>query len=142
MATATPLPLTLNDDQRRRLAELGVVLCYAHGSVVQGRAMRESDLDIAVLLKQIPEPGDAITLMSNIGRVFEIFVPGRDVDVAFLNEAGPLFKQVVAVEGLLLFARTEDDRIRFEVHAMHEYEATRCMRDIGYRALRAHYAAL
>lgn len=133
-------PLALTDDMTRGLAQLGVVLCYAHGSVINGTAMRESDLDIAILFNAMPE--NALRTTTQIANALGDLAPRRELDIAILNEASPLFKQVVAVEGLLLYARSEDDRIRFEVHAMHEYEDSKGIRAIGYAALKARYAAL
>lgn len=131
-------PLSLTDTMRRELARLGVVLCYAHGSVVKGTAMRESDLDIAVLFDAMPE--HALRATTQVTDALGGLVPGREFDIAILNEATPLFKQVVAVEGVLLYARSEDDRIRFEVQAIHEHEASRWIHRIAFRAMRARSA--
>ena len=137
----TSLP-RLTEDTQRQLAQLGVVLCYAHGSVIAGRAMRESDLDIAVLLDASPNAKDALVLMEHIRKILQHLAPKRELDISFLNEAGPLFQQVVAAGGELLYARSDDDRIRFEFHAMHEYEASKRVRRIGYDLLNTHYASL
>jgi len=134
--------LQLNDDTQHQLAELGVVLCYAHGSVVKGTAMRESDLDVAVLFHVAPIPKDAIAMTGKLQRLLHTLAPTRDLDIVILNEASPLFRQVVAVEGLLLYARSEDDRIRFECTAMHEYEASRRLHRIAFRELMARPAPL
>lgn len=127
--------IQLTHDEKRRLAGLGVVLCYAHGSVVKGTAMRESDLDIAVLLERMPGPRDALRIASDITNILQHLAPKRELDVAILNEASPLFRHVVAVEGQLLSARSDEDRIQFEITAMHEYEASRRIHRIAFNMM-------
>lgn len=128
-------PLSLTEDMTRELARLGVVLCYVHGSVVKGTAMRESDLDIAVLFDTMPE--HTLRVSTHIADTLGSIAHGRELDIAILNEASPLFKQVVAAEGSLLYARSEDDRIRFEVQAIHEYESSKYLHRIAFRAIMA-----
>ncbi|MFH1098909.1 MAG: nucleotidyltransferase domain-containing protein [Candidatus Uhrbacteria bacterium] len=125
--------LSLTEEMKRQLVQLGVMLCYAHGSVVKGTAMRESDLDVAVLFDEMP--ADALRVMAQVTDALSGLAPGRELDIAILNEASPLFKQVVAVEGHILYARSEDDRIRFEFRAMHEYESSKHIHRIAFRAM-------
>lgn len=134
--------MDLTNDQQQQLANLGVILCYAHGSVVRGTTMRESDLDIAVLLAQAPQPADALRVMEQVRAILQPLAPTRELDIAFLNDSSPLFQQVVAVEGTVLYERSEDDRIRLEFRAMHEYEASRRIHRIAFQAIMARPAPL
>lgn len=132
--------LSLTNTMERQLAKFGVVLCYVHGSVTRGTATRESDLDIAVLFERTP--ANPLRMIGDISEVLSALAPKRDLDIAILNETTPLFAQVIAVEGVVLYERSEDDRIRFEFRAMHEHEASKHVRRIGYVLLNARYAAL
>lgn len=115
--------IKLTDEQRRTLGGLGVVLCYVHGSVAAGTARADSDVDIAILFERQPE--DPIQATTAIIQALDAFAPGREIDVATLNDASPLLAQSVAARGTLLYARSSDDVLRFQMHTMHEYESSR-----------------
>ena len=110
----------LTDHQKAALEKLGVVLCYLHGSVVAGTTRNDSDADVAVLFEEMPK--DPIGITGKLIDIFAGFIQGRELDIAILNEASPLLKQIVASEGRVLYARSSDDTLRFELRAMHEYE--------------------
>ena len=116
-------------EQRAKLAKLGVVLLYAHGSVAMGTARQDSDVDVAVLFHRMPE--DPIEATGAIMRALCDFAPENKLDVAILNESSPLFKQIVASTGKLLYARSPDDALRFELRSMHEYEYSRHIVRLG-----------
>jgi len=121
--------------QRAELARLGVVLCYLHGSLAASNARRDSDADIAVLFDEMPP--DVIALTGSLLQALEGFAPGRELDIAILNEASPLFNQSVAAHGMCLYSRSEDDETRFQVRAMHEYEDSRHVAKVGRDAVLA-----
>lgn len=128
MDTAT---LRLTDAERGELARLGVVLCYLHGSVAQGVAQQDSDVDVAVLFDEMPE--DVITITGSLLQTLERFARGRELDVAILNEASPLFRQAVASRGCLLYSRSPDDALKFELRSMHDYEYSRPVARLGQK---------
>ena len=119
----------LTDQQKVALQKLGVVLLYLHGSIAAGTPRTDSDADIAVLFEQMPE--DPIGVTGKLIDILTGFIPGRELDIAILNEASPLLKQAVASRGTLLYARSSDDDLRFQVQSMHEYEASRRITRIG-----------
>ena len=122
-----------SDTQIAKLKELGVTLVYLHGSVAAGTARGDSDTDVAVLFEKMPE--DVIEAATAIRLVLAGIVPGRELDVAILNEASPLLKQIVASTGRLLYARSPDDTLRFELRAMHDYEYSRHVVKLGQELL-------
>lgn len=68
----------------------GLISAYLFGSVASGRAHRESDVDLAVLLdRQVyPTPQQRFDLrLRLIGRLQSAI--GRDVDLVVLNDAPP-----------------------------------------------------
>ena len=128
--------LTLSDKQKIELQKFGVVLLYVHGSIVTGKAGKESDVDIAVLFERTPE--DSIEATAGIIEALRGFIPDREKDIAILNEASPLLKQVVASRGTLLYARSPDDTLRFELRTMHEYEYSRHVVRLGQELVLKH----
>lgn len=121
--------LTLTKEQKIALQELHVVLCYLHGSVASGVARPESDADIAVLFETAPK--DPLQATTMILEALHGLFPARSLDIAILNEASPLLKQIVASTGELLYARSPDDALRFELRAMHDYEHSKYVVRLG-----------
>lgn len=119
----------LSAEQKAELKRLGVVLCYLHGSMAMGLERGDSDLDVAVLLDSGPK--DAVDVTTSIIAALASFVPSREIDVAILNDASPLLAQSVAVRGKLLYARSSEDDLLFQIRAMHEYESSRRIVHIG-----------
>lgn len=119
----------LTNIQRAALKKMAVVLLYVHGSIASGQAGKESDVDVAVLFEHSPE--DPVRATTAIVEALQGFVPGREMDVAILNDASPLLAQSVASRGKLLFARSPADDLLFQVRAMHEYESSRRITRIG-----------
>lgn len=78
-----------HDNDIARIAEThGVVLLLQFGSSVTGRVHARSDLDLAALLAQ-PRISlrDRAALLHDLQAIF----PDREVDLAILNYADPLF---------------------------------------------------
>ncbi len=121
--------ITLSERQKQALEKLGVVLCYLHGSVAAGTAHKDSDVDVAVLFEKMPK--DVISTEGVLYSSLAGLVPGRKLDIALLNEASPLLKQIVASTGTLLYARSEDDTLQFVLRAMHEYEYSKHVVSLG-----------
>lgn len=89
---------------RKALAEVarthGIVLALQFGSSVSGRTHAQSDLDVAVLLERVPESLDAeIDLNVDL----QALVPDREVDVAVINRADPLFLKKITENCHLLY---------------------------------------
>ena len=125
----------LTEAQILALANAGVVLCYVHGSVATSTARTDSDLDIAVLLER--GPAAAIHAPEVILEALCDYMPERNKDIAILNEANPLLQQTVASQGTLLYARSQDDVLRYELRAMQAYEYSRHVVRLGQELLLA-----
>jgi predicted nucleotidyltransferase len=77
----------------------GVVSAYVFGSVSEGRAHSESDLDIAVLLdrRRYPDERARFEAQIELRRHLSPASVGRDVDVVVLNDASPVLgRRIVA----------------------------------------------
>lgn len=100
-----------------------VVCAYLFGSHAEGRAHRESDVDIGVLLDRekyptVRERFEArVRLIGALGSLLET----NDVDLVILNDAPPELGARIATEGVRIYCSNED-----KLHAF--------VRDIQLRA--------
>jgi uncharacterized protein len=98
-----------------------VLAAYIFGSVATGRTRPNSDVDIAVLLRDNIRPSAMfrfrLRLITELGSV--LYHP--DVDVVILNEAPPLLAHRVLSKGKLVFERSASARIRFQVMTANRY---------------------
>lgn len=79
----------------------GVVSVYLFGSVAEGRAHRESDLDVGVLLDRFryPDAASRFEAQVQLRRYLSPSSVGREVDLVVLNDASPLLaRRIVAGE--------------------------------------------
>ena len=69
----------------------GLISAYAFGSVPEGRAHRESDLDVGILLDRgnHPDAESRFAAQLELRRHLTPATVGRDVDVVVLNDAPP-----------------------------------------------------
>ena len=85
--------------------ELGVVSVYLFGSHAAGRAHRESDVDLGVLLRwdRHPERRDRFEVRVALGSGLASVLGTNEVDVVILNDAPPLLGRRIIWEGRRLF---------------------------------------
>ena len=82
----------------------GVVSAYLFGSQAAGRAHRESDVDVGVVLSFARHPTAGarfearLRLLADLGAAL-----GREVDVVILNDAPPLFTRHIVLDGQRVF---------------------------------------
>ena len=106
-----------------------VELVIQFGSTVEGRAIRESDVDVAVLCDG---PAD-------LDRLFLVLAPElrtARLDLVDLRRAGPLLAFEVARKGRLLFERRPGAFHAFQSLASRRYCDTEKLRAAQRRALR------
>jgi predicted nucleotidyltransferase len=86
------------------LAEIGarhrVRLLLQHGSTVSGHVHSESDLDIAALFE---DGQGSLASVIALSADLQEFYPGREVDVAVINRADPLFLKKILERCALLY---------------------------------------
>ena len=79
-------------DARTIAGKYGLLLILQYGSSVTGHLHAQSDVDLGVLFERAP---DSLGVFGDLAADLQALVPDRDVDVALLNHADPLFlKQV------------------------------------------------
>jgi predicted nucleotidyltransferase len=94
-------------------APAAVVAAYLFGSHATGRACRESDVDVAVLLEPDLPAGDAFDLRVTLASDLVGVLHTNEVDVLVLNEAPPLLAARVLQEGIRVYCRDEARLRRF-----------------------------
>jgi hypothetical protein len=120
-----PEPLSSEgvDDLVKRLQTLcaanDVVLLYLHGSHARGEQGPLSDMDLAVLLGR--ESSTSLDSELDFLAALQSASGREDVDLVFLDRAGPIIKDRVVRHGRLVYQRSEKERILFEERAIKEY---------------------
>jgi predicted nucleotidyltransferase len=91
-----------------------VVSAYLFGSHAEGRAHRESDVDVAVVLDydQAPTRQERFDHRVRLGSALIRALHVNDVDLVVLNDTPPLLARRILSEGKLLYcADPEADRV-------------------------------
>lgn len=89
----------------------GVRLAVLFGSTARGRATRESDIDIGVLM----QAGLNVTPSKQVALER---AAGRPVSITHLDDAPPLLRFEIGRDGVVLIEREPDAWIRFRTQAM------------------------
>ncbi|MBI3924473.1 MAG: nucleotidyltransferase domain-containing protein [Armatimonadetes bacterium] len=118
----------------------GVRLAYLFGSVAEGRADSQSDVDVGVVL---PEPCDGKAALSQVAHMQQDLRPffDRKLDLVVLNLAGPLLAHEVIRRGQVLYSHDESERMRYEVRIRDTYEDYRHIQSFFIRALKEQLAS-
>jgi predicted nucleotidyltransferase len=90
----------------------GLVSVYLFGSVAEGRAHRESDVDLGLLLDRAayPTPQSRFDVRLRLAGTLPA-VARRDADIVILNDAPPTLARRILVDGrCLLLADRDADR--------------------------------
>ena len=115
------------DPAARRLAEAladipGIRLGFLFGTRAKGRARKDSDFDVAVLVTEelaSEERGGLIRrLAARLGRE----VSSERLDIVILNDAPALLRHRVLRDGTLLFQSSPEERVRFSIQTIREYQ--------------------
>lgn len=85
--------------------DLGVASAYLFGSHAEGRAHRESDVDVGILLQwdRHPTSRDRFEMRIRLGSDLISVVRCNEVDVVILNDAPPLLGRKIVQDGLRVF---------------------------------------
>jgi len=81
-----------------------VVVAYLYGSHAEGRAHRESDIDIGVLLdrSRCPTPDLRFKARIELGAELIATLHCNEIDLVILNDAPPLFARHVVCSGTMV----------------------------------------
>jgi len=101
-----------------------IIAAYLFGSCATGKSGPLSDIDLAFLVDsaQYDENnfryGYKAYLITELMRLLST----NGVDVVILNDAPPLLKFQIIYHGIVLFSRSEKERLAFHVRAFNEYQ--------------------
>lgn len=95
---------------------------YVYGSVAQGRARSDSDIDIGVLLGRPLPAARALRYRLKLAGELGAALHRNDVQVVILNDAPPLLAQRALSRGVLVYQRSRAARVRFHVATARRYE--------------------
>jgi predicted nucleotidyltransferase len=98
-------------------ADTRIVAAWLFGSIVCGTPGPGSDVDLAILLAPDAENFSLPSFIVSLEKVLD-----WSVDVVVLNRAGELLKYEVRRNGRLLWDRSPETRIRFEVMGRKYFE--------------------
>lgn len=94
-----------------------ISLLYVFGSYATGKNNGNSDLDIAILLKDNYVPMAKLELLGDLNIIFK----RDDIDLVILNSASPVLKFQVVKYGAKLYMEDEVDKVNFEAKVVSEY---------------------
>ncbi len=97
----------------------GIVCAYLFGSIARGDDHPESDIDVAVLLKERPVStfeGLGLELAGRLERDM-----GRRTDLIILNDAPVDLIHRILRDGILIYETDRSRRISFETRARQDY---------------------
>jgi predicted nucleotidyltransferase len=113
------------DDLERKLGQAlatvrpEVIAAYLFGSQARGTARANSDVDVAILMRDTP-PSTLDGMGLDVGAHLELAL-GRPVDLVVLNRAPSDLVHRVLRDKRIVLDRDRSSRIRFEVKVRNEY---------------------
>lgn len=115
-----------------------IEFAYLFGSIATGNANKESDIDIAIMLRKKYGSKEEILLKGNIIDVGMKYFQ-RKIDIVLLHNSPPLLKYEVVKNGIVL--KNSPERATFESLALREYFDFRYYSDIYNAAIIREYKA-
>jgi predicted nucleotidyltransferase len=111
-----------------------VRLAYLFGSRARHVARPDSDYDIGVLLDAASARGDRGAIVRRLAGRLGNVVSAALIDIVVLNDAPPLLRHRILRGGRVLFQRSPEERVRFAISTIREYQDLRIRRERFARA--------
>ena len=111
-----------------------ILVAYLFGSLAQGRARPGSDVDVAILLTDASDVLAVADRRLSLMATAERFATG-DVDVVILNNASSVLQHEVLRTRHVIYQRSRNARVDFEVRAGKIYADEQWHRDFFTQAI-------
>lgn len=99
-----------------------VKFAYLYGSYATGLANENSDIDIAIVLKEHAASVNSSMTEINLSlKLEEVLNSNKEIEVRFINDAPIYFLNEAVTKGIPLFSSSEQERNEFEARVMMEY---------------------
>ncbi len=112
-------PITTLDTIKTTLETLvsdQIEFAYLLGSAVTERFHSESDIDLAVYWKKVPEFSEMVKIIAKLEIIFK-----RDVDLVSINTADLVFSQQILETGRLLICHSPGLLLKWKTEQMAQY---------------------
>ncbi len=99
-----------------------VCAAWLFGSEARGEARPDSDIDVALLLRDRKKTAlDVVQMLGSIAARLEQVAPGRRIDLVLIESQGPVLQHRVLDEGRLVHDANAQRRVDFESDAYVRY---------------------
>lgn len=99
------------------------LLVFIFGSLVGGHMTEESDVDIAILFKRMPDFKEILHLKNDLSELMK-----RETDIVVLNNSSPIIRMQVLKNGVLVVNRNSAIYNDFFVRTIKEYDDLKRLR--------------
>jgi hypothetical protein len=110
-----------------------VRLAFLFGSRAAGRARPDSDIDVALLLDDQSAGAERGATLRRLAATLGRSVSAAHLDLVILNDAPSLLRHRVLRDGVLLMTRTPEDRVRFAIKTIRDYQDGQVRREFFTR---------
>jgi predicted nucleotidyltransferase len=132
-------PITESGFGLKELAQrFGIRVILQFGSTVTGTMHGGSDLDLAV---QLDTPAASLETILEMQEALQSRFPGREVDLAILNRADPLFRKKIMEDCRILFG-TSQDFARLRLYSFKSYQDFRPYLELERQSVARRLSAL
>ena len=104
-----------------------IIFAYIFGSYVQGRMRKDSDIDIAIYLKNDMDIQTYLDIKMQLSDSCR-----KEVDLVILNDATPFLKYQIYKNNILLFSRDKSIETSYKVKTLFEYNDMKRYLDLSY----------
>ena len=105
----------------RMLESSDVLVCYLYGSYARNQQTNLSDLDLAILMAQKSSALERSRLSLKLSHAIAESMNGVDVDLRVINDTPLEFRYNVIHEGIVIYSRDDEQRLKFESRTLMEY---------------------
>lgn len=104
-----------------------IIFAYLFGSYVKGNIRKDSDIDIAIYLKEKIDVESYLQIKMELTEICK-----KEVDLIILNHTTPLLKYEIYKNNILLFSRNKSIENNYKVKLLFEYSDIKKYLDLSY----------